>query len=212
MRAARALLWLLWLAACAPLYAADLGDEGLLRALRSGGYTIYFRHAQTDWSQFDDVRSDADILLCDGERIRQLSGEGRSTAQRIGRAFRDLGIPVSKVLASPYCRTRETAELMDVGPVQTTHDVMNMRVAERFGGRASVIRSARALLARAVARGGNVVVVAHGNVARDATPVYPDEAEGVVFEADGDGGFTVVARIPVQRWRRLEALRALPGS
>ena len=53
--------------------------------------------------------------------------------------------------------------------------------------------------------GSNRVIVAHGNVARNATPVYPDEGEGVVFEPDGDGGFRLVGRLTADGWRRVAA-------
>ncbi|HSS66062.1 MAG TPA: histidine phosphatase family protein [Gammaproteobacteria bacterium] len=195
---------LLLIAAAASADEADrLSGEPLVRALRQGGYNIYFRHAATDWSQSDQVRDAGDWTSCDPERIRQLSDEGRETARAVGDAIRELGIPVGKVLASPYCRTVETARLMDLGQVEKTNDVMNMRVAEYFGGRAAVVKTARARLAKQPVRGTNTVIVAHGNVARDSTPVYPGEAEGVVFRPDGRGGFTYVARVSPREWSRL---------
>ena len=189
--------------------AASAQSEGglsggtLVQALRQGGYNIYFRHAATDWSQSDRVREAGDWLSCDPERIRQLSDEGRQTAREVGDAIRALGIPVGQVLASPYCRTVETAKLMNLGPVETTTDVMNMRVAEYFGGRDAIVKTARARLATRPVAGTNTVIVAHGNVARDSTPVYPGEAEGVVFKPDGAGTFSVVARVSPAMWREL---------
>jgi len=180
-----------------------LSGKRLVSALRQGGYNIYFRHAATDWSQSDQVREAGDWTSCDPERIRQLSEEGRETARAVGDAIRALGIPVGKVLASPYCRTVETASLMDLGQVEKTTDVMNMRVAEYFGGRAAIVKTARARLATRPGPGTNTVIVAHGNVARESTPVYPDEAEGVVFLPDGSGGFSVVTRINPAQWRAL---------
>ena len=89
---------------------------------------------------------------------------------------------------------------MDVGDVQATDDLMNLRSASYVGGRDAVIRRARALLGSVPAEGTNTVLVAHGNVARNATPVYPGEAEGVVFKPDGEGGFSVVARVTPEDW------------
>ena len=182
---------------------AQLAGEPLVQALRQGGYNIYFRHAATDWSQSDRVRQAGDWTSCDPARIRQLSDEGRETARALGDAIRALGIPVGKVLASPYCRTVETAKLMDLGAIETTTDVMNMRVADYFGGRAAIVKTARARLATPPEEGKNTVIVAHGNVARDSTPVYPGEAEGVVFRPDGNGGFSVIARLSPVKWREL---------
>jgi hypothetical protein len=187
--------------------AAESGLDGdeLVDALHGGGYSVYFRHAATDWSQHDSVQRDGDWVSCDAARMRQLSDRGRATARAIGAAIRTLAIPVAEILASPYCRTMETARLMCLGPVQPSTDVINLRVADRFGGAQAVIATARRLLATAPADGTNRVIVAHGNVARDATPVYPDEAEAVVFQPDGQGGFRVVGRLTPAQWGRLAA-------
>lgn len=183
--------------------AGELRGTALAEALRGGGYNLYFRHVATDWSQQDRVTKAADWTDCDPTRMRQLSDSGRDTARAIGAAIRRLGIPVGEVLASPYCRTVETAKLMDIGAVRTSTDVINMRVAAYFGGKQAVIASARRLLSTPPAAGSNRVIVAHGNVARDSTPVYPGEGEGVVFEPLGNGGFGVVGRLKPADWGRL---------
>ena len=183
--------------------AGELEGAALAEALRGGGYNLYFRHVATDWSQQDRVTKAGDWTDCDPARIRQLSDSGRDTARAIGAAIRRLGIPVGEVLASPYCRTVETAKLMDIGAVRTSTDVINMRVAAYFGGKQAVIASARRLLSTPPPAGSNRVIVAHGNVARDSTPVYPGEGEGVVFEPLGNGAFAVVGRLTPADWGRL---------
>jgi hypothetical protein len=179
---------------------SGLRGAELIAALRDGGYNLYFRHAATDWSNHDRVRRDGDWTSCDGAVMRQLSDSGRETARAIGAAIQALNIPVGEVLASPYCRTMETARLMGLGAVQPSTDVINMRVADQFGGRQAVIATARRLLATPPPDGTNRVIVAHGNVARDATPVYPDEAEAVIFRPDGQGGSEVVGRLLPAQW------------
>lgn len=180
----------------------ELSGEALVEALRGGGYNIYFRHAQTDWSQSDRIEEAGDWTSCDGSKVRQLSAAGRDTARSVGEAIRALDIPVGRVLASPYCRAVDTARLMALGEVETTTDVMNLRSARYFGGREAVVERARRLLSTPPADGTNTVIAAHGNVARAATPVYPGEAEGVVFRPDKDG-FTFVGRLTPEQWREL---------
>lgn len=203
-----------WLAAvlCCLVSVAQAGDSGgpgptasLAAALKAGGYNVYFRHAATDWSQSDHVLKAGDWTACDSTRIRQLSDEGRVVAARVGNAMRALGIPVGRVLASPYCRTVETARLLDVGEVETTTDIMNLRVAEYFGGREAIARRARALLATMPAPGTNTVLVAHGNVARLATSVYPGEGEAAVFRPLAQGGFEHVGNLDPEAWEELAA-------
>lgn len=180
-----------------------LTGKALVDALRAGGLNIYFRHVATVWSQSDDLRQRDDWLSCDPVRMRQLSDAGRADAIVIGDAMRRLGIPVSRVLASPYCRTRETAGLMSIGTISSTTEVMNLLAAEFFGGRAAIVVSARKLLASKPPSGGNRVIVAHGNVAREATPYYPKEGEALVFSPDGEGGFILLGRIEPLQWAQL---------
>ncbi|MEW8561977.1 MAG: histidine phosphatase family protein [Candidatus Thiodiazotropha sp.] len=202
-QAKRFLCFLLFAFTLGPQSGVAADDAELVAQLRNGGYTLYFRHVATDWSEQDRVSKAGDWLSCNDAKMRQLSDSGRADARRIGEAIRSLGIPVGEVLASPYCRTMETAKLFDVGPVIQSSDVMNLRSAGYFGGRDKIIARARRLLATLPAAGANRIVIGHGNVAREATPVYPEEGEGVVFRADGKGGFGVIARIPPQRWRRM---------
>jgi len=189
--------------------APVLEGNALVEALRAGGYNLYFRHVATDWSQSDDLRQREDWLNCDPARMRQLSDAGRADAIAIGDALRRLQIPVAEVLASPYCRTVETARLMNLGPVAASTAVMNLRAAQYFGGRAAIVASAQRLLASIPPGVGNRVIVAHGNVAQAATPAYPAEGEGLVFKPGDDGNFYLVGRIETSHWPRLIEL-AIP--
>ena len=181
----------------------SLSGEALVQALRDDGYTLYFRHAATEWSQSDQVNQAGDWTSCDPAQIRQLSEAGRQAAQSVGRSIRALAIPIGQVLSSPYCRCKETTEQMDLGPVETTDDLMNLRVAEYFGGSEAIVERARHLLGTAPASGTNTVLVSHGNLARAATSVYPGEGEGLVFQPQADGSFVFVGRLDPSQWRQL---------
>ena len=184
---------------------AGLEDLAFVQSLRKGGYNIYFRHAATDWSQNDQVSKEGDWTSCDPGKMRQLSEAGRKTASTVGEAIRALQIPIGQVFASPYCRTVETARNMKLGPVEKTTDIMNMRVAEYFGGTSTIAaRTQRRLSIRPQAN-TNTVLVAHGNVLVTATDLYPQEAEAIVFRPEGNGNWTFMARISPQEWARLAA-------
>jgi hypothetical protein len=101
-------------------FAAPVGAQGggqqltprlqgmpLMEALRQGGYTIFIRHTATEKSTPDQNLFDID----DCSTQRNLSDEGKRQAERIGRSFEKLGIPVGEVLSSPYCRCMETGKL-----------------------------------------------------------------------------------------------------
>ena len=200
----RSILFTVACVVCPPALAdAVLEGKDLIHALRQGGYNIYFRHTQTDWSQIDIIVNAGDWIDCNPSRVRQLSESGRRTARTIGEAMRRLRIPVSRVLASPYCRTVETATLMDLAPVEATTDVINMRAAEHVGGTNAVVATARERLAGVPRAGTNIVIVAHGNVVRSAARVNPLEGEGLVFRPDGNGEFAFVGRLTPEQWEEL---------
>lgn len=60
----------------------------------------------------------ANLTVGDCSTQRNLSQEGRDQATRIGQAFRDRGHSFDIVLTSQWCRCRDTAELLNLGPVQ----------------------------------------------------------------------------------------------
>jgi len=177
---------------------AAIQGQALVAALREGGYNIYFRHAVADWSQSDQVSREGDWASCESSRMRQLSEGGRKTAHAIGETFRTLQIPIGAVFASPYCRTVQTASHMQLGPVETTTDIMNMRVAEYFGGRSAIAERTRQRLSMPPKAGTNTVLVT-------AAGVYPQEAEAIVFRPDGNGSYSFVARISPKEWMHLAA-------
>jgi broad specificity phosphatase PhoE len=182
---------------------SQLYGKALVDALRQGGYNIYFRHAATDWSQDDRVAVEGDWSSCDPERMRQLSAEGRAVAQRIGEAIRRLSIPIARVFSSEYCRTRETAQYMDLGSVSSTHAVMNMRAAEFVGGRHALIDRARRALSEPPPEGTNSVFVAHGNLLQAISGAYTGEAGAAIFAPRGKGKFRLVAQLAPEDWRLL---------
>jgi phosphohistidine phosphatase SixA len=185
----------------------ELAGPALVEALREGGYNIYFRHAETDWSDPDRVEAAGDWTSCDPNEMRQLSDTGRITARRIGDAMRALRIPVGQVLSSEYCRAVETARLLDLGEPETTRDIMNTRAAAFVGGLEAVVRRARRVLASPPPTGTNTVIVGHGNLMRAATAAYPTEGGSGIFvpRQESDLGFEIVAQLAPDDWADLVA-------
>jgi hypothetical protein len=169
---------------------ASLAPAALVGELRKGGYVLYFRHAATDFSE-DDSKSRGPT---DCANQRNLTESGREEARAIGRAFAELGIPVGQVLASPMCRTDETAKLI-FGK----------------GEPAPAVRSSeplRQLLIAPGPAGTNLAISGHGNPFYGAAgPPRLQEGEMAVVKPAGND-FEVVARVPPQAWRGiLAALR-----
>ena len=171
----------------------QVAGPALRDALLRGGFVLYFRHAATDFGQNDDRMSGYE----DCAQQRNLTDAGRSDARAIGDAIRRLRIPVATVLASPFCRTRETAELI------FGHATVDNRVR---GGPARTedperYAALRTLLSTPIERGTNLAIVSHGNpFTAVAGPPYLAEGEVAVVEPLGGNRFRVVGRVRVDGW------------
>ncbi len=177
------------------LPSRELATAQLLAELRKGGYILYFRHAATDLSRNDERMRDYE----DCANQRNLIDRGRSDARAAAAAIRRLGIPVERVLASPFCRTVETAQLL-FGRAEKMQEVRGGPSAPAGSERYAALRK---ILATPVPAGTNLAVVGHGNPFHSvAGPPYLAEGEAAVIRPLG-ADFQIVARIPVDRWDAL---------
>src|SRR5712691_5894967 len=177
------------------LPSRDLAPAQLLAELLKGGYILYFRHAATDFSQNDEKMKSYE----DCANQRNLIDRGRSDARAAAAAIRHLGIPVERVLASPLCRTVETAQLL-FGRAEKRQEVRGGPSAPADAERYAALRR---ILATPVPAGANLAVVSHGNPFYSvAGPPYLAEGEAAVIRPLG-ADFQVIARIRVDRWPAL---------
>lgn len=174
----------------APLEGRALGD-----ALRRGGYVIYFRHTSTDFSHNDANSTSFE----DCANQRPLTDTGRAEARAIGIAIKHAAIPIGEVLASPYCRTMETARLIFGRAMPATS--VRGGPATTDGDRYLDLKT---LFSRTLPAGTNLAIAGHGNpFVTVAGPPYLAEGEAAIVSADGKSGFSVVARVRKNEWDAL---------
>jgi phosphohistidine phosphatase SixA len=82
---------------------------------KKGGYVLVMRHASSPREVPDKQAANAD----NSKPERQLDEVGRNTAIAMGKALRDLRIPIGNVLSSPTYRALETVRLAQFGAPQT---------------------------------------------------------------------------------------------
>ena len=173
-----------------------LSGPALLAALRAGGLIIYFRHTSTDFGQNDEQMTGYE----DCARQRNLTDQGRDEARRIGAEIKRLGLPIGEVLASPFCRTMETARLM-FGRAEATDSVRGGPVASSASERYAELRK---LLSTPPRPGTDLVIASHGNPFRSVTgSEYLAEGEAAVIRPLGAQGFAIVARVRKDQWAKL---------
>jgi hypothetical protein len=180
-------------------HAPQLAGAALVAALRRGGYVLYFRHTSTDFGQNDDRMTGYE----DCARQRNLTDTGRAEARAIGAAIRALDIPIGGVLASPFCRTRETAEL--IFGRATVSNAVRGGPAQADDDRYAELKT---LLSTPVSGGVDLAIVSHGNPYRAIVGgPYLAEGEAAVIEPRGNEGFRVVGQIRKDEWPALSAAK-----
>jgi hypothetical protein len=177
-----------------------LKGRALLDELKKGGYVIYFRHFETGQDYADQVT--ADITNCWTQR--RLNTQGFRDAQRIGKFIYDQKIAISRVVASPFCRTWQSADLafgrherIDVLKILPSKDYTPEQNAVMKDG-------VMPFLATIPAAGTNVVVMAHDdNLTAAGGPLLDIQGEAAIIKPDGKGSFDIVARLRPDRWTLL---------
>ncbi len=183
------------LAACADQQAARAPAPdpyaALLADLRNGGYIIYLRHAETaTWSE-PTVR---DLADCSWQR--NLNEHGREQAALIGAKLREQRITAKTLEASPFCRTRQTAELV-FGRAPTLNPDLLYHVTQTPAQVAAADDKLKVRLGARPPGGGNLVLIGHAPTMRDAAGVELPEGQGAIVKPNGDGTFKVVGRLSV---------------
>ena len=143
------------------------------------------------------------VDLDDCATQRPLSDAGRALMTRVGQALRDARIPLGRVVVSPMCRTRESAELALGSAFEVFEPLMysaNM-TSEQKRPRIAALKQ---LLGAPVARGTNTLIVAHAPNLADLIGFFvKPEGTVVVFAQRGAAGYEYVASIHPEDWARL---------
>jgi phosphohistidine phosphatase SixA len=184
------------LATVHPASAQTLSGGTLIKALRQGGYVVVIRHASSPREVPNKQTANPDNV--NGER--QLDEAGRAGSAAMGRALRDLKIPVGEVLTSPTYRALETVRLARLANPQTRPELGDggQSMQGVTEGQAAWLRDRVTHLPS----GTNTIIVTHmPNISR-AFPAWGavDDGEAVIV---GTGG-RVVGRIRMDEWPRLK--------
>lgn len=204
-------LWALSLSVEAGSAAASPPNRlpaSLLAKLHQGGYVIYVRHGEANLGEDRPGLRPEDCAA-----QRNLSAVGRGQARRFGYALRERGVPVATpVLASPLCRTRETAALA-FGParVQAVPALLGLARLGAPGGaaapaeREAALRALDALLEEPSPAGANRVIVAHSFPPGVGLGPLPEMGAVIVHPRGRGQGYDIVARVPLDAWASLPA-------
>lgn len=124
----------------------------------------------------------AGFALGDCATQRNLDAQGRAQARAIGAAFRDRGITFDRVLTSQWCRTRDTAELLGLGPIEPAPPLNSF-----FDDRSTAAAQTAATRAIIDAAGGRLMLVTHQVNISALLGRSTRSGEVVLFEKSGTG-------------------------
>lgn len=172
-----------------PGYA--LAQAGLRDALRQGGHVIYFRHGATTWSGIDNIEWPR-------ERQRLLSELGTQQSEQIGAAFRSEAFPVGEVLASPFARCRDMAEIA-FGRVEERMELLGL--LSDSDGRAARIAYLRDRMTTPPGDGTNRIIVSHRSNILEVAGASLAEGEAIIVRPDG-AGFDVLEQWMPKDWAK----------
>jgi phosphohistidine phosphatase SixA len=183
----------------AAAHAQTLQGDALVQALRKGGYVIVMRHANSPREVPDAKTANPDNTKPE----RQLDAEGRATATAMGKALRDLKIPIGQVFTSPTYRALETVKYAQLGTPKPVPELGDNGQSMAGGTEAQAM-----WLVKQVTQfpsGANTILVTHFPNIRGAFPQLTDVADGeaLVYGPDGKGGATLLARIKIEEWPKL---------
>ena len=187
------------LAIAALSYAQALSGTALVTALRQGGYVIVMRHASSPSATPDKRTAKPDNVNME----RQLDEVGRNSATAMGKAVRDLKIPIGEVSSSPAYRTLETVKYARLGSAQLHAELGDL--GKSMQGVSDADGAWLRERAAQVPKRGNTIIVTHSpNLAR-AFPQAASVAEGeaLIFHPDGKGVAALVARVRIEEWPAL---------
>jgi phosphohistidine phosphatase SixA len=188
------------LSATKAAHAQNLSSGALVSGLRQGGYVIVLRHTSSPREAPSKQTANPDNVNLE----RQLDGTGRDSAIAMGKALRDLKIPIGDVLSSPTYRALETVKYAQLG-----NPVPHAELGDRGQSMQGVSDSDGAWLRDRTAqlpKMGNTIIVTHMPNLSRAFPQTTGVADGeaLIFHPDGKGGTVLAGRIKIEEWPLLK--------
>ncbi len=180
-------IWLLrLLVVCLPsvLSAQDAG------ILDRPGAVLLMRHALAP-----GTGDPAAFRLGDCNTQRNLSDQGRDQARRIGAALRAADVIPTHVLTSEWCRSRETAELLNLGEV-----IALPALNSHFAGRGDRQVQARAVMAALadLPKDARPMLVTHQVNINALSGAYARPGEIVLTTRDENGQLVEAGRFLIE--------------
>ena len=181
------LLFVLASMAALLLPPAPTSADARFARLSEPGIVAIMRHADAP-----GTGDSASFALDDCTTQRNLGVHGRDQAREIGAAILAAGVTIDRVLTSQWCRCRDTARLLDVGPVEDLPAINSFfRHPDRAGRQTAELRQ----FLFSLPAGEIVILVTHYVNIRALTGLRVVSGEVVLLQIGRDRTISVVDEI-----------------
>jgi phosphohistidine phosphatase SixA len=184
----------------------SMSKHDLVATLQRGGCVILMRHASAPGTAPNAAHADPENTGLE----RQLDEQGQASARAMGDAFRQLKIPVGRILSSPAYRALETVEFSKLGQPTTFPELGSPeqdKSAGKSGRRAAWLKGK---IGEQPTTGTNTMIVTHSSNIAEAFPQDADglaEGEALIFRADKGHRIALLARVKIDEWASLAVPR-----
>ena len=166
--------------------------SAMFERMKAGGHILMIRHALAP-----GYGDPANFQIGDCATQRNLDGRGREQARAIGKMLRSKGIASARVYSSQWCRCRETAELLELGPVAELPALNSF--FEMAQNRESSLKALRKFIAQQPPGGELVVLVTHYVTVSAIAGEGVSSGEGVLLKLNKKAPYEVVGRVNFDR-------------
>ena len=140
----------------------------------------------------------ANFALDDCTTQRNLDARGREQARKIWAAIHTAGATVDRVITSQWCRCRDTARFLDLGPVEDLPALNSFfRNRDRTGPQTAELRQ----FLLGLQPGDTLILVTHQVNITALTGRIPASGEVFLLRVGRDGTISVVDEILIGPWR-----------
>ena len=164
-------------------------------ALLAGELVIYFRHGATTWMGIDRIEWPR-------EKQRLLSQAGIAQSKLIGQQIQRIGAPIGDVMASPFARCRDMAEIA-FGRVDERSELLGLLSDAQ--GRPTRVAFLLDLVSSPTNGDGNRIIVSHRSNIQNVAGSSLEEGEAVLIRPLGGEKFEVLETLMPEDWALIDS-------
>ena len=170
--------------------ARDLVIWDKLQGTNPKGYVLLMRHALAP-----GIGDPDNFLLGDCRTQRNLSDEGRADAQDIGQWLERREVKIYRIETSRWCRAKETAELLNIGPVKLNKNLDSLFLESNLSSNKQTINIEKRIAKHRNKR-GLLILVGHSVNMSALTGISLESGEGVLVRTDSQGALKIMGFSP----------------